>query len=79
MSLGVPAGATVAGDFWRSFTDPSCNWTIPNYKWTTEAAPSFYGANFVVHLVHKTQDVTNTDPAAQEIRTAVARVRLKTT
>ena len=66
---GVPAGATVAGDYWRSFTDPSCNWTILNYKWTTEAAPSFYGANVVVHLVHKTQDVTNTDPAAQETRT----------
>lgn len=66
---GVPAGVTVAGDFWKSFTDPSCNWTIPNYRWTTEAAPSFYGANVVVHLVHKTQDVTNTDPAAQETRT----------
>lgn len=66
---GVPAGATVAGDHWISFTDPSCNWTIPNYKWTTEAAPSFYGANVVVHLVHKTQDVTSTDPAAQETRT----------
>ncbi len=66
---GVPAGATVAGDFWKPFTDPSCNWTIPNYKWTTEVAPSFYGANVVVHLVHKTQDVTNTDPAAQETRT----------
>ncbi|MRG62572.1 BspA family leucine-rich repeat surface protein [Lactobacillus reuteri] len=65
---GVPAGATVAGDFWKPFTDPSCNWTIPNYKWTTEVAPSFYGANVVVHLVHKTQDVTNTDPAAQETR-----------
>ncbi|WP_289762177.1 MBG domain-containing protein [Lactobacillus intestinalis] len=69
---GVPAGATVAGDHWISFTDPSCNWTIPNYKWTTEAAPSFYGANVVVHLVHKTQDVTNTDPAAQETRTVTA-------
>lgn len=66
---GLPAGATVAGDFWKPFTDPSCNWTIPNYKWTTEVAPSFYGANVVVHLVHKTQDVTNTDPAAQETRT----------
>ena len=66
---GVPAGATVAGDFWVSFTKPSCNWTIPNYKWTTEAAPSFYGANVVVHLVHKTKDVTNTEPAAQETRT----------
>ena len=66
---GIPAGATVAGDFWKPFTDPSCNWTIPNYKWTTEVAPSFYGANVVVHLVHKTQDVTNTDPAAQETRT----------
>ncbi len=69
---GVPAGATVAGDFWVSFTKPSCNWTIPNYKWTTEAAPSFYGANVVVHLIHKTQDVTNTDPGAQETRTVTA-------
>ena len=69
---GVPAGATVAGDFWVSFTKPSCNWTIPNYKWTTEAAPSFYGANVVVHLVHKTKDVTNTEPAAQETRTVTA-------
>lgn len=69
---GVPAGATVAGDFWISFTDPSCNWTIPNYRWTTEAAPSLYGANVVVHLVHKTKDVTNTDPAAQETRTVTA-------
>ncbi|MCC4467123.1 MBG domain-containing protein [Limosilactobacillus reuteri] len=69
---GVPVGATVAGDFWVSFTDSSCNWTIPNYRWTTEAASSFYGANIVVHLVHKTQDVTNTDPDAQETRTVTA-------
>ncbi|WP_431814393.1 MBG domain-containing protein [Limosilactobacillus portuensis] len=69
---GVPAGATVAGDFWVSFTDSSCNWTISNYRWTTEAASSFYGANVVVHLVHKTQDVTNTDPAAQETRTVMS-------
>lgn len=69
---GVPAGATVAGDFWISFTDPSCNWTIPNYRWDAAAAPSLYGANVVVHLIHKTQDVTNTDPAAQETRTVTA-------
>jgi LPXTG-motif cell wall-anchored protein len=69
---GVPAGATVAGDFWKPFTAPSCNWTIPNYKWDAAAAPSLYGANVVVHLVHKTQDVTNTDPAAQETRTVTA-------
>ena len=37
-----------------------------------EIAEALYGANMTVHLVHKTQDVTNTDPAAQEIRTAVA-------
>lgn len=69
---GVPAGATVAGDFWISFTNPSCNWTIPNYRWDAAAAPSLYGANVVVHLVHKTQDITNTDPAAQETRTVTA-------
>ena len=69
---GVPAGATVAGDFWKPFTAPSCNWTIPNYKWDAAAAPSLYGANVVVHLVHKTQDITNTDPAAQETRTVTA-------
>ena len=32
---------------------------------TSKPAPSL----FVVHLVHKTQDVTDTDPAAQETRT----------
>lgn len=32
-------------------------------------AGALYGANMTVHLVHKTQDVTNTDPAAQESRT----------
>ena len=69
---GVPAGATVAGDFWISFTDPSCNWTIPNYKWDATAAPSLFDANVVVHLIHKTQDVTNTDPGAQETRTVTA-------
>lgn len=69
---GVPTGATVAGDFWKPFTDPSCNWTVPNYKWDATAAPSLYGANIVVHLVHKTQGVTNTDPDAQETRTVTA-------
>ena len=66
---GVPAGADFAGDFWRPFTDQSCNWTIPNYKWDSAAAPSLFNANVVVHLIHKTQDVTNTAPAAQETRT----------
>ena len=32
-------------------------------------AGALYGVNITVHLVHKTQDVTNTDPAAQETRT----------
>lgn len=66
---GVPAGATIAGDYWKPFTDRSCNWRVPNYKWDATAAPSLFNANVVVHLVHKTQDVTNTDPAAQETRT----------
>ena len=34
---------------------------------TNSRVPNY--ANVVVHLVHKTQDVTNTDPAAQETRT----------
>lgn len=66
---GVPAGATIAGDYWKPFTDRSSNWRVPNYKWDATAAPSLFNANVVVHLVHKTQDVTNTDPAAQETRT----------
>lgn len=66
---GVPAGATIAGDYWKPFTDRSCNWRVPNYKWDATAAPSLFNANVVVHLVHKIQDVTNTDPAAQETRT----------
>ena len=66
---GVPAGATIAGDYWKPFTDRSCNWRVPNYKWDVTAAPSLFNTNVVVHLVHKTQDVTDTDPAAQETRT----------
>ena len=70
---GVPAGATVAGDFWIPFTgtdkNPNCNWTIPNYKWTSEAAPSLFDANIVIHLIHRTQNVTDTDPKARETRT----------
>ncbi|WOZ73656.1 Rib/alpha-like domain-containing protein [Limosilactobacillus reuteri] len=66
---GVPAGATIAGDYWKPFTDRSCNWRVPNYKWDATAAPSLFNANVVVHLVHKIQDVTDTDPAAQETRT----------
>ena len=66
---GVPAGATIAGDYWKPFTDRSCNWRVPNYKWDATAAPSLFNANVVVHLVHKTQDVTDTDSAAQERRT----------
>ena len=69
---GVPEGATIAGDFWKPFTDPSCNWTVPNYKWDATAASSLFDANVVVHLIHKTQDVTNTDPGAQETRTVTA-------
>lgn len=69
---GVPEGATIAGDFWKPFTDPSCNWTVPNYKWDATAAPSLFDANVVVYLIHKTQDVTNTDPGAQETRTVTA-------
>lgn len=66
---GVPAGATIAGDYWKPFTDRSCNWKVPNYKWDATAAPSLFNTNIVVHLVHKTQDVTDTDPYAQETRT----------
>lgn len=36
---------------------------------TSKPAPSLFNANVVVHLVHKTQDVTDTDPGAQETRT----------
>lgn len=41
------------------------NSRVPNYKWDATAAPSLFNTN----LVHKTQDVTDTDPAAQETRT----------
>lgn len=61
--------STTAGDYSKPFTDRSCNWRVPNYKWGATAAPSLFNANVVVHLVHKTQDVTDTDPYAQETRT----------
>ncbi|WP_217961668.1 MBG domain-containing protein [Lactobacillus intestinalis] len=94
---GVPDDVILAGDRWVPFSNPNCNWTIPNVTWLTtnnlssfnahlndlgqpahaavtseeadEIAAALYGANMTVHLVHKTQDVTNTDPAAQETRT----------
>ncbi|MCH5357891.1 MBG domain-containing protein [Limosilactobacillus reuteri] len=94
---GVPDDVILAGDRWVPFSNPNCNWTIPNVTWLTtnnlesfngrleaigepahaaitseeanKIAASLYGANMTVHLVHKTQDVTNTDPAAQETRT----------
>lgn len=97
---GVPDDVILAGDLWVPFSNPNCNWTIPNVTWlTTDNLESFnnrlqaigkpahaavtseeadkiagalYGANMTVHLVHKTQDVTNTDPAAQETRTVTA-------
>lgn len=65
----VPAGVTFNGSFNVPFTKPDCNWTVPNYKWTSEAASSLFDANIVIHLVHKTQNVTDTDPKAQETRT----------
>ncbi|WP_270253422.1 MBG domain-containing protein, partial [Lactobacillus johnsonii] len=94
---GVPDEVILAGDSWVPFSNPNCNWTIPNVTWLTtnnlesfngrleaigepahaaitseeanKIAASLYGANMTVHLVHKTQDVTNTDPGAQETRT----------
>lgn len=97
---GVPDDVILAGDLWVPFSNPNCNWTIPNVTWlTTDNLESFnnrlqaigkpahaavtseeadkiagalYGANMTVHLVHKMQDVTNTDPGAQETRTVTA-------
>lgn len=69
---GVPAGVTIDGSYHVPFKDPSCNWAVPNYKWDAEAAPSLFDANITIHLVHRTQDVTNTDPDAQETRTVTA-------
>ncbi|MCC4422262.1 BspA family leucine-rich repeat surface protein [Limosilactobacillus reuteri] len=69
---GVPEGASFTASYHKPFTDPNCDWTTPNYSWTDAAAPSLFDANVVVHLIHKTQDVTNTDPGAQETRTVTA-------
>lgn len=69
---GVPEGASFTASYHRPFTDPNCDWTTPNYSWTDAAAPSLFDANIVVHLIHRTKDVTNTDPGAQETRTVTA-------
>ncbi|MDL2057208.1 MBG domain-containing protein [Limosilactobacillus reuteri] len=69
---GVPEGASFTASYHKPFTDPNCDWTTPNYSWTDAAAPSLFDANIVVHLIHRTQDVTNTDPGAQETRTVTA-------
>ncbi|MCW3764620.1 MBG domain-containing protein [Weissella confusa] len=68
---GVPEGASFTASY-KPFTDPNCDWTTPNYSWTDAAAPSLFDANIVVHLIHRTKDVTNTDPGAQETRTVTA-------
>ncbi|MEY8442414.1 MBG domain-containing protein [Lactobacillaceae bacterium 24-114] len=65
---GVPEGVTITASGGQPITDPNSQWTVPNYSWTAEAAPSLYGANIVIHLVHKTQNVT----AAQETKTVTA-------
>ncbi|MCC4371666.1 BspA family leucine-rich repeat surface protein [Limosilactobacillus reuteri] len=69
---GVPEGASFTASYHKPFTDPNCDWTTPNYSWTDAAAPSLFDANIVVHLIHRTKDVTNTDPGAQETRTVTA-------
>lgn len=69
---GVPEGASFTASYHKPFTDPNCDWITPNYSWTDAAAPSLFDANIVVHLIHRTQDVTNTDPGAQETRTVTA-------
>lgn len=69
---GVPEGASFTASYHKPFTDPNCDWTTPNYSWTDAAAPSLFDANIVVHLIHRTKDVTNTDPDAQETRTVTA-------
>lgn len=48
------------------------NPTVPTQQSTTAQAPetpSLFDANTTIHLIHRTKDVTNTDPAAQETRT----------
>ena len=66
---GVPEGVSFTASYRKPFTDRSCDWTIPNYSWTDAAAPLSFDANITIHLIHRTKDVTNTDPAAQETRT----------
>ena len=67
---GVPTGVIIAGSFWTPFTDPSCIWNVPNFKWKTTPAveDALTGATMTIHLKHRTQDVTNSDPQAQETR-----------
>ena len=67
---GVPTGATITGSYGVPFTNPDCNWTVPNFKWETTPAveDALTGATMTIHLKHRTQDVTNSDPQAQETR-----------
>lgn len=65
---GVPAGVTIAGSNWIPFTDPTCIWYVPNYKWTESSRNDLVGANITVHLIHRTRDVSDTDPKAHDTR-----------
>ncbi|WP_295729392.1 MBG domain-containing protein [uncultured Limosilactobacillus sp.] len=70
---GVPKGVTIGASWWASFSDPNAWWWIPNYKWETNIATEskLCGANIVINLKHKTEDVTATDKKTHETRQAV--------
>lgn len=70
-TFDVPTGVTLAGDNWGSLTNPATIWYIPNYKWdkTVAVESALIGSTMTINVKHKTQNVTDTDPEAQQTRT----------
>lgn len=56
-ATGVPEGATFSGNYKEPLTDPSTDWTVPNYQWDkTEAVEkALTGATITIHVKHKTE------------------------
>ena len=55
-ATGVPEGATISGSYNIPLTNPSSDWTTPNFKWNkTEAVEkALTGATITIHVKHKT-------------------------
>ena len=56
---GVPDGVQLVGSYGVSLTNPTADWTNPNYKWdnnTFSVLKALTGATMTINLKHKIQE-----------------------